>query len=130
GYANGHKSIHGMSAILAGIPSFKEAFASSPYPKQKIESLVSTLKSIGYTTSFFHGAPNGSMGFLGFSNILGFDKYFGKTEYNNDSDFDGVWGIWDEPFFQYFNRELGMQRQPFMATLFSVSSHEPYKVPQ
>src|SRR5690606_7384717 len=70
------------------------------------------------------------MGFLGFSNILGFDKYFGKTEYNNDSDFDGVWGIWDEPFFQYFNRELGMQRQPFMATLFSVSSHEPYKVPQ
>lgn len=130
GYANGHKSIHGMSSILAGIPSFKEAFTSSPYPKQKIESLVSTLKSIGYTTSFFHGAPNGSMGFLGFSNILGFDKYFGKTEYNNDSDFDGVWGIWDEPFFQYFNRELGMQRQPFMATLFSVSSHEPYKVPQ
>src|SRR5690606_37877175 len=80
GYANGHKSIHGMSSILARIPSFKEAFTSSPYPKQKIDSLVSTLKSIGYTTSFFHGAPNDLMGFLGFSNILGFDKYFGKTE--------------------------------------------------
>ncbi|MCA0347911.1 MAG: LTA synthase family protein [Bacteroidetes bacterium] len=129
-YANGWKSIHGVSSIIAGIPSFEEAFTSSPYPKQKITSLVSTLKSEGYDTSFFHGAPNGSMGFLGFGNILGYDHYYGKTEYNNDDDFDGVWGIWDEPFFQYFNRELSKKKQPFMATLFSVSSHEPYKVPE
>ena len=39
---------------------------------QKIESVVSVLNSEGYDTSFFHGAPNGSMGFLGFSNILRF----------------------------------------------------------
>ena len=129
-YANGWKSIHGVSSVIAGIPSFKDAFTSSPYPKQKIESLVSILKSQGYDTSFFHGAPNGSMGFLGFGNILGYNHYYGKTEYNNDEDFDGVWGIWDEPFFQYFNRELTKKKQPFMATLFSVSSHEPYKVPE
>lgn len=129
-YANGWKSIHGVSSVIAGIPSFKNAFTSSPYPKQKIESLVSTLESEGYDTSFFHGAPNGSMGFLGFGNILGYDHYYGKTEYNNDADFDGVWGIWDEPFFQFFNRTLTQKKQPFMATMFSVSSHEPYKVPE
>ena len=129
-YANGWKSIHGVSSVIAGIPSFKDAFTSSPYPKQKIESLVSTLKSEGYDTSFFHGAPNGSMGFLGFGNILGYDHYYGKTEYNNDDDFDGVWGIWDEPFFQFFNRELTKKKTPFMATMFSVSSHEPYRVPE
>lgn len=129
-YANGYKSIHGVSSVLAGIPSFKDAFTSSPYSKQKIESLVSVLKSEGYATSFFHGAPNGSMGFLGFGNILGIDQYFGKTEYNNDDDFDGVWGIWDEPFFQFFEKSLGKQKQPFMATIFSVSSHDPYKVPE
>ncbi|WP_264510084.1 LTA synthase family protein [Flavobacterium sp. N1719] len=128
-YANGYKSIHGMSSVLSGIPSFKDAFTSSPYPKQKIESLVSVLKSEGYDTSFFHGAPNGSMGFLGFSNILGIDHYYGKNEYNNDQDFDGYWGIWDEPFFQYFNKTISAKKQPFMATLFSVSSHEPYIVP-
>jgi len=129
GYANGYKSIHGMSSVIAGIPSFKDAFTSSPYPKQKIESLVSVLKSEGYDTSFFHGAPNGSMGFLGFGNILGYDHYYGKNEYNNDADFDGVWGIWDEPFMQYFNITISKKQQPFMATLFSVSSHEPYIVP-
>ena len=128
-YANGYKSIHAMSSVLAGIPSFKDAFTSSPYPKQKTESLVSTLKSEGYSTSFFHGAPNGSMGFLGYANILGFDHYYGKNEYNNDADFDGVWGIWDEPFFQYFNTTISKEKHPFMATLFSVSSHEPYQVP-
>ena len=129
-YSNGYKSIHAMSSILAGIPSFKDAFTSSPYPKQKTESLVSTLKSEGYTTSFFHGAPNGSMGFLGYSNILEFDNYYGKNEYNNDSEFDGVWGIWDEPFFQYFNTTISKKKQPFLATLFSVSSHEPYQIPE
>ena len=129
-YANGWKSIHGVSSVIAGIPSFKDAFTSSPFPKQKIESLVSTLKSEGYNTSFYHGAPNGSMGFLGFGNILGYDNYYGKTEYNNDDDFDGVWGIWDEPFLQYFNKSLTQKKLPFMATLFSVSSHEPYKVPE
>ena len=129
-YANGYKSIHGMSSVIAGIPSFKVAFTSSPYPKQKIESLVTTLKSVGYDTSFFHGAPNGSMGFLGFGNILGYDHYYGKNEFNNDAEFDGVWGIWDEPFFQYFNKTLTEKKQPFMATLFSVSSHEPYVVPK
>lgn len=129
-YANGYKSIHGMSSILAGIPSFKDAYTSSSFVKQKTQSLVSVLKEEGYDTSFFHGAPNGSMGFLGFGNILGIEHYYGKNEYNNDADFDGTWGIWDEPFFQYMKRTLDKKQQPFMATLFSVSSHEPYKVPE
>lgn len=128
-FANGYKSIHGVSSVIAGIPSFKDAFTSSPFPKQKIESLVSTLKSEGYDTSFFHGAPNGSMGFLGFGNILGYDHYYGKTEYNNDADFDGTWGIWDEPFFQFMRKTLNDKKEPFFATLFSVSSHEPFNIP-
>src|SRR5690554_4449813 len=125
-YANGSKSIHGMSSVLAGIPSFKNAFTSSSYSKQNIPSLVSTLKEMGYDTSFFHGAPNGSMGFLGFGNILGFDHYYGKTEYNNDADFDGSWGIWDEPFFQFTKTTLDDKTQPFFGTIFTVSSYEPY----
>ena len=129
-YANGRQSIHGMSSILAGIPAFKDAFTSSPYPKQKIESLVSTLESQGYNTSFFHGAANGSMGFLGFGNILGIDHYYGRTEFNDDSQFDGFWGIWDEPFLQYMKKTLDAKKPPFFASVFTVSSHEPYIIPE
>jgi phosphoglycerol transferase MdoB-like AlkP superfamily enzyme len=128
-YANGYKSIHGMSSILSGIPSFKDAFTSSPYAKQKIGSMVSCLKSKGYDTSFFHGAPNGSMGFLGFGNILGFDHYYGMTEYGNDADFDGSWGIWDVPFMQFMNKTVSKKKAPFFSTIFTVTSHEPYVVP-
>ena len=128
-YANGRQSIHGMSSVLAGIPSFKDAFTSSPYPKQKIESIVSTLKGDGYNTSFFHGAANGSMGFLGFGNILGIDNYYGRTEFNDDSQFDGFWGIWDEPFLQFMKKTLDTKKAPFFASVFTVSSHEPYIIP-
>jgi phosphoglycerol transferase MdoB-like AlkP superfamily enzyme len=129
-YSNGRQSIHGMSSVLAGIPSLKDAFTSSPYPKQKIESLVSTLESEGYNTSFFHGAANGSMGFLGFGNILGIDNYYGRTEYNDDSQFDGFWGIWDEPFLQFMKKTLDKKKTPFFASVFTVSSHEPYNIPE
>jgi len=130
GFANGRQSIHGMSSVLAGIPSLKDAFTSSPYSNQKIQSIVSVSNEMGYDTSFFHGAPNGSMGFQGFGNILGFKHYYGKDEYNNDADFDGMWAIWDEPFFQYFARTLNQKKSPFMATMFSASSHHPFKVPE
>ncbi|HVW97303.1 MAG TPA: sulfatase-like hydrolase/transferase [Mucilaginibacter sp.] len=128
-FANGRQSIHAMSSILAGIPSFQTAFTSSPYAKQKIQSIVSICNSLGYETSFFHGAANGSMGFEGFGNILGIKKYYGRTEYNNDKDFDGIWGIWDEPFFQFTGKTLSKQKQPFMATLFTLSSHDPFQIP-
>src|SRR5690606_25060760 len=129
-YTNGFKSIHAMPTILAGIPSFKDAFTSSPYSNTESESLISVLNEQGYTTTFFHGAPNGSMGFLGYSNILGFNHYKGMTEYDNDQDFDGTWGIWDEKFFQYMKNEITKDKQPFFATLFSVSSHDPFRVPK
>ena len=129
-YANGRKSIHAMSSILAGIPSFKTAYTSSPYANKKIASIVSALNEMDYDTSFFHGAPNGSMGFLGFGNVLGYDHYYGMTEYNNDADYDGIWGIWDEPFLDFTANILSKKKQPFMGTIFTVSSHTPYIIPK
>ncbi|WP_264521909.1 LTA synthase family protein [Flavobacterium sp. N1994] len=129
-YSNGVKSIHAMPSVLAGIPSFEEAFTTSPYINTKIESVVSVLNKEGYDTSFFHGAPNGSMSFLGLCGILGFQHYYGLNEYNNNDDFDGVWGIWDHKFFQYMDATLSKKNKPFFATVFSVSSHDPFQVPK
>ncbi len=132
-FANGRKSIHGMSSVLSGIPSFKTAFTSSPYVNQPIESIVSICNEMGYDTSFFHGAPNGSMGFLGYSNILGFNNYYGQKEYEsknkNADDFDGIWGIWDEPFLEYMEETISEKNSPFMATVFTVTSHTPFIIP-
>ena len=128
-FANGRQSIEALPSILASLPSFRIPFTSSPYANQEIQSLVSVFNSLDYSTSFFHGAPNGSMGFLGLSNILGFDNYFGKNEFNNNSLYDGYWGIWDEPFLQFMKTKIDKFEEPFFTTFFSLTSHEPFKVP-
>ncbi len=130
GFATSRKSIHGMPSILAGIPSFETSYASSLYSRQKVGSVVSVAKELDYQTSFFHGAANGSMGLLGFSNILGFDNYYGRAEFNNDLEFDGSWGIWDEPFLGYVKSVLDQQITPFLSSVFTITSHEPYVIPK
>ncbi len=128
-YANGRKSIDAMPSVLAGIPALVLPYVVSEYSSNKINSLANILGNEGYSSAFFHGAPNGSMGFDAFAKIAGFQSYYGKNEYNNDADFDGIWGIWDEPFFGYFAGQMNELPQPFVTAIFSLSSHHPFKVP-
>ncbi len=129
-FANGKRSIEGIPAIVAGIPSLmEEPFITSAYSGNSISSLASILKSKGYVTSFYHGGTNGTMGFDNFTHLAGFDYYYGRREYNNEKDFDGSWGIYDEPFLQNFAKQLSEMKQPFYSTLFTLSSHHPYSIP-
>jgi hypothetical protein len=129
-FANGRKSIDGLPSVISSIPSLGVPYFLSPYSGNRITSLATELKKKNYHTSFFHGAPNGSMGFQAFVNVAGVDHYYGMTEYNNDDDFDGLWGIWDDKFFQFYADKLGTFPQPFMSSIFSVSSHHPFIVPE
>jgi phosphoglycerol transferase MdoB-like AlkP superfamily enzyme len=128
-YANGAKSIDALPSIVAGVPALLESYILSPHYPVETDSLAELVEKKGYDTSFFHGAPNGSMGFEAFVKLAGYDRYFGMTEYANEADFDGTWGIWDEEFMQFFARELTNRPRPFLGTLFSLSSHHPYNVP-
>jgi len=129
GYANGRKSIDAIPSVLSSIPFMKEPYVLTEYYDDHINSLGSLLKEKGYYTAFFHGAPNGSMGFSSFVKLAGIDHYYGMTEYGHNADFDGTWGIWDEPFFQFFRRKMDEFPQPFFSTIFSVSSHHPFELP-
>ena len=129
-FANGRKSIDAMPSVLSGIPMFIEPYITTPYATNAVSSIADVLKAHGYYSAFFHGAPNGSMGFQAYANAAGYDDYFGMTEYGNDRDFDGVWAIWDEEFLQFFADRMGSFRQPFVTTVFTASSHHPFAVPQ
>lgn len=129
-FANGRKSIDAIPSITASLPALVLPYVISERSGNRINSLASILAKEGYETAFFHGAPNGSMGFDAFTKIAGYHRYVGKNEYDNDEGFDGVWGIWDEPFFQFFADQMNMMKAPFFTTIFSVSSHHPFKVPE
>ncbi|MEX1238940.1 MAG: sulfatase-like hydrolase/transferase [Cyclobacteriaceae bacterium] len=129
-FANGRKSIDGLPSVVSGIPSLGVPYFLSPYSGNRINSLPSLLGAEGYHTSFFHGAPNGSMGFNAFMNLAGVKHYYGMDEYDNDDHFDGLWGIWDEPFLQFYAEQLNSFPEPFVSSFFSVSSHHPFEVPE
>lgn len=128
-FANGRKSIDAMPSVLTSIPSLVQPYVLSPYGIDKLLGLGKILKKKGYKTAFFHGAPNGSMGFDAFVNLAGFDEYYGMNEYHHDADFDGYWGIPDDKFLQYMAKTLDTFRQPFVSTVFTLSSHHPFILP-
>jgi len=128
-FSNGKRSIEGIPAIVASLPSFEIDYITTVYSNNKITSLASTLKTKGYSSSFFHGGTNGTMNFNGFCGTAGYDKYFGRNEYGNEKDYDGNWGIWDEPFLQRMAQELDKQQQPFLSTVFTLNSHHPFTIP-
>ena len=129
-YANGTKSIDAMPSILSSIPMFVEPFILTPYSTNDISSLADALKQKGYYSAFFHGAPNGSMGFQAYAKSAGFDDYFGYEDYPDKRDFDGTWAIWDEEFLQFFATQMGNMKQPFLTSVFTATSHHPFHLPE
>jgi len=134
-YANGRKSVEGIPAILSSIPSLYEAFWTSSYSTNAISSIADILNDEGYHTSFYHGAPNGSMGISAYANNAHITEYYGMEDYLKDPEserdaFDGTWAIWDEHFMAYYARSLRKMKEPFCSTLFTASSHHPFAVPE
>lgn len=130
-YANGRRSIDGIPAVVASLPKMMEdAFIESPYATQPITALPGLLGAEGYHTSFFHGGHNGTMGFDAFARSAGFDRYVGRDQYPDPKDDDGVWGIRDRPFLQFWAQQLQNERAPFLSCLFTLSSHHPYQLPE
>lgn len=129
-YANGRKSIDAVPSTILSIPSLMEiSYISSPYSFNQVDGFNKVLKEKNYTTAFYHGAFNGSQNFFQFSSIASFDHYYGKDEYDREGDEDGVWGIYDEEFLQFSVRQMNETPQPFFSTIFTISSHNPYRVP-
>lgn len=130
GYSNGKRSIDGIPSVVSSLPLLnEESYITSSYAGNKLGSVASTLKAEGYSTAFYHGGYNGTMNFNVFANQVGYEKYYGKNEYHNDKDYDGNWGIFDEPFLQWMGRKLSQTKQPFLSSVFTLSSHHPYTIP-
>lgn len=134
--ANTGVSIDAMPAILSSIVKVYYNFFTSPYVLNHLTSFATELGNWGYHSAFFHGGTNDSMGFQAFARGAGFQEYYGLDEYCADDrfggmkDWDGTWAIWDEEFLQYYATILGELPQPFVAGVFTASSHHPFAIPE
>lgn len=132
-YANGTRSIQAMPSVLGSIPSFRTPFVLMPQSLGESRQLPAMLADKGYSTAFFCGSERGSMGFGAYARSAGVDRLVSREDYearHGTGDFDGYWGIWDEPFLQFTGEELAAMPEPFFAALFTLSSHHPFVVPE
>lgn len=129
-YANGKRSIEALPAVFTSLPTLSNSpFIYSGYSSNRINGLTNILNKNGYDMAFFHGAKNGSMGFDIFTSAAGISKYFGLSEYGG-KDYDGTWGVFDEPFLKYSALQINNLKQPFFASIFTLTSHHPYPIPE
>ena len=135
-FANGHSSIDAMPSTLSGLPMFVQSYVTTTRAMNRLGGLADCLGSKGYQTAFFHGATASSLGFQGFTKTTGFAQCYSMEDYLDDprtggeADYDHWWGIWDEPFLQYFAMKMSDMKQPFLTTLFTLTSHHPFHIPE
>lgn len=132
-YHNGIRSIDALPSIWGSIPTFKEPFLSLPQSTAATETLPTILNKLGYTTAFMHGGARESMSFVAFSKKNGVHQTYSLEEYEQErgtADHDGSWGIWDDKFVDYAADKIIEMPKPLFTTIFTLSSHSPFKLPK
>jgi len=130
GLSNGKTSIECLPAIFAGIPSLLESpFMLSNYSNNELLAFPKIARLNGYSTLFFHGASEGSMRFGATAMHLGFEQLFFKPSIQGKSAEMGSWGYHDRAVFRKMLRVFKETKGPFLGTVFTLSSHEPYDLP-
>lgn len=128
-YADGERSEQAMASILSGFPAHPVSSVTvQPDKFVNIPTLTQTLKSSGYSTSFFFG------GQLIYGNIKGFIYNNGFDKIREIYDFGaeipkGKLGVHDEFVLQRQIQELNHEKQPFFSALFTLSTHSPFDQP-
>ena len=132
-YANGQRSIDGISSLIAGIPSIP--FAGSL--GKGIESnhlgwLGNIAKSQGYQTSFLSGSFRASFYMDKISPLAGFDTYLGSQDLHTNlhpNAPSSAWGGWDYDLLKTASQMYAKEKKPFISVVFSVSTHSPWALP-
>ena len=128
-YASGNRSAKGLAAILSGWPAQADApILSYPARAARLPGLAEDFAHVGYHTAFYYG---GELEFADIKSYLvahGFDRIVGENDFDR-KDWGSKWGAHDHVVLARLLADARTFGRPFFATLFTLSSHEPYDVP-
>jgi len=130
-FANGTRSMDAIPSLFLGVPSWiDKPLITTDFLNGHQHSLLKIAKKQHYETSFFHGADCESMNFQKFLKSIGLQHYYCQSNVIDPSnDCKSTWGIHDHCFLDFFHQQLQQQKQPWLSTFFSLSSHHPYDIP-
>jgi len=129
-YATGNRSEQGIESVNSGFPSTPITAVTHHIEKiPKLPSLATVLKKQGYRSSFYFGGQLIYGGIKSYLLTTGFDRVLEEAEFSS-SLHRGKLGIFDEEMFGELLSGLKTEQQPFLAELFTISSHSPYDQPK
>lgn len=132
-YAAGDKSSQGLVGLLSGISVETHGRALAHAPLVNLPSLPRHLERAGYHTAYLHGSD------LSFEQQRTYLKQLGVRTIieprANELEERLGWGLPDEVMFDRLASTLKAHREkqpetPLFATLFTLSTHDPYVLPK
>jgi len=129
-YSTGNRSDRGISAVLGGYPSLlSTSIMVYPEKARSLTLLPEYFNRHAYNTSFYYG------GDINFYNLKTFvlqsncGRITTKANFSSELGQMSKWGVPDGYVFEKALEDLKSEKEPFMKTIYTVSSHPPYDVP-
>ena len=128
-YASGGRTDKGVVSVLSGFPAQGARSIMKENSKQvKIPSVPQSLNNAGYHSTFFYGGESRFFNMKSYLLSHGFGKIIEKEDFNQQ-DMNSKWGAYDGAVYKRMQAELASQRQPFFATMLTLTNHEPFELP-
>jgi phosphoglycerol transferase MdoB-like AlkP superfamily enzyme len=132
-YANSYRTDRGVLCTLSGWLGMPTASLMKMTDKSsKLPSIAQSLGSAGYTSDFWYG---GDVGFTNMNSYLfetGYSAVKGDTYFSAKDRNYSKWGVPDHVVLDSIANTLTSrsgQTAPWMTTVLTLSSHEPWEVP-
>lgn len=133
-YANGYRSIYGITSIFTGItlPSGFQ-YLGSGLELSNLSYLGRIAKENGYQTIAMQGANRRSYRVDAVSHLAGFDQFYGAEDMPNVETVDAgrkpKTGTYDYNLFQFMHQKLNTIQTPFIGFMFTSTNHTDYYLP-
>lgn len=133
-YANGYRSIYGITSIFTGItlPS-GFPYLGDGLELSRLSYLGQIAKANGYQTIAMQGGNRRSYRVDSVSYLAGFDEYYGAEDMPNVEEVEPGrhpnTGTYDYNLFDFLHQKLNAAKKPFIGFAFSSTNHSDFHLP-
>ena len=134
-YANGQRSIDGITAVFTGIPNpSTNTHLGRGLEASNLSYLGKLAKQNEYSTLSMQSSSRNSFRFDSISKVAGFDEYYGAEDFKKNSNGEDstkkpLYGTWDGDMLNHYFDKINMAKKPFLSFAFTATSHFPFVLP-
>jgi phosphoglycerol transferase MdoB-like AlkP superfamily enzyme len=134
-YANGQRSIEGVTSLLTGFPSIS-GIPNLGYGLElsNFSYLGDLAYKNGYRTLGMQSSKRSSFRIDQLFQLAGFHEFYGSEDMRDCIDFERdielpFGAVWDGNSLRFLSEKLKDENRPFLSLLFTASTHFPYRLP-